>query len=166
MTHRAARLCAPLFAAAVTAAVTTSALIGTAGPAMAQDDLPPAVAARQHHMDLYGFNLALLGGMAKGEIDYDADAATGAAGNIAALAMLDQSGYWPEGTSSDDIEGTRALPAIWENMDDFQSHIDALAEAATALEETAGDGVEAVRAGMGGIGKSCGGCHEDYRVSR
>ena len=37
-----------------------------------------AVKARQSAMTLYSFNLGLLGGMAKGDIEYDADAASAA----------------------------------------------------------------------------------------
>ena len=39
-------------------------------------------------MQLYAFNISHLGAMAKGEVDYDAAAASAAANNLAALAAL------------------------------------------------------------------------------
>ena len=79
--------------------IATLATALVAGTAVAQD-ANPAIAARKAHMDLYAFNLGLVGGMARGNIEYDADAASAAAANIAALSKIDQSRYWPEGTST------------------------------------------------------------------
>ena len=56
--------------AASVAAVSTMALA-----ASHEAELPAPVKARQAHMNLYAFNIGVLGGMAKGEIDYDADVA-------------------------------------------------------------------------------------------
>ncbi|MBM1557029.1 cytochrome c [Sulfitobacter mediterraneus] len=39
----------------------------------------------------------------------------------------------------------------------------ALAEAAIAMEQSAGAGLEALRGAIGAVGKSCGSCHESYR---
>jgi cytochrome c556 len=47
-----------------------------------------AIEARQSKMTLYAFNLGLLGGMAKGDIEYDAQAAGLAAKNLAALTTV------------------------------------------------------------------------------
>ena len=48
-----------------------------AGTAIAQqnDPMAAAVKARQAHMQLYAANLGVLGGMARGNMDYDAEAA-------------------------------------------------------------------------------------------
>ena len=119
-----------------------------------------AVKARQAHMTLYAANLGVLGGMAQGRMEYDAAMAQAAADNLAVLSQMDQGLYWMPGTSVDDVEGSRALPAIWEDGSDIQAHGMALAEAAVAS-----DGLEAVQGAMGPIGAACGGCHEDYRQS-
>lgn len=126
----------------------------------------PAVKARNAAMTLYSFSLGTLGGMAKGEIEYDAAAATAAASNLAAVANLNQMAFWPEGTSNADVDGSRALPAIWENTDDVVAISMKLAEATTALAATAGDGVEAIQAGLGPIGAQCSACHKAYRAPR
>ncbi len=137
-------------------------------PAFAEShsaDLPPAVKARQAHMQLYAHNIGILAGMARGTAEYNAEAASAAASNIAALSSLNQSTYWAPGTDSDAVEGSRALPALWENIPDAIAKGEALTTAAAALAGTAGDGLEAVQAGLGPVGRACGACHEDYQLS-
>lgn len=124
----------------------------------------PAVKARQAHMQLFAHNLGALGAMARGNAEYDATAATAAASNLAALARLDQSSYWVEGTDSEALpDESRALPALWDNIPDAIAKTAAVAAAADALAATAGDGLDAVRAGLGPVGAACGACHEAYQ---
>lgn len=122
-----------------------------------------AIKARQSHMRLNGHNLGILGAMAKGNIDYDADAASAAAANLAALARMSQNGYWPAGSDSFELENTRALPELWQKFDDVTTKIDALAVATAAMESAAGSGLEALQAAMGPVGGACGACHKAYR---
>ncbi|QQA44662.1 c-type cytochrome [Pelagovum pacificum] len=137
-----------------------AALCSTA--AVAQDQ-NPAVAARQSHMSLYAHNLGIIGGMAQGNTEYDAEMAATAATDLRMLAEISEQAYWPEGTDSESIEGTRALPAIWEDMEGFDASRAALVEAAVAMEEAAGESLEALQGAMGGLGQGCGGCHQTYR---
>lgn len=130
-----------------------------------ESEEPPAIGARHGIMQNLSFNLATLGGMAKGEIEYDAETAQRAADRLATFSSIDWTGYWPEGTSSDDLDSSRALPATWSGMDDFMSGFDELEQAAMSMQEVAGDGREAVAGEMEALGGSCGGCHEDYRMS-
>lgn len=144
-------------------------LLGLAGAAVVAtsavaQDTNPAVTARKSHMALYGFNLGLLGGMARGNIDYDAAAASAAAANLAALSRLDQSRYWPEGTDSDTIMETRALPALWQDIPKAMEIGGNLAAAAETLAAEAGNGLEALQASLGPVGQACGACHEAFRV--
>lgn len=126
----------------------------------------PAVKARQAHMQLYSHNIGVLSAMAKGEVEYDADAASGAASNLAALSTLSQRGYWAQGTSNEDLgEETRALPAIWAEGSKAGEIGGQLAEAAASLATVAGDGKEQMMEALGPVGKACGACHEDYRQS-
>ena len=147
-------------ASRIITAVFASTLL--AGTAVAQD-ANPAVAARQAHMDLYSFNLGIVGGMARGNVEYDAEVAAAAAANLAALTKIDQSRYWPEGTSSLDIEGTRALPEIWDDIPGVIGKAQELSAAADAFAGQAGQGLDALRAGLGPVGQACGACHEAYR---
>lgn len=139
--------------------------ISVATAALAQNKLPAPVKARQAHMDLNAFNLGILGSMAKGESDYDAETAKAAAQNLVMLSELNQMSYWPEGTDNASIEGTRALPALWQNLPDVMEKAKALHEAEVALASTAGDGLDAVKAGLGKVGEACGACHKAYRQS-
>lgn len=122
-----------------------------------------AIGARQSHMKLYAHNLGILGGMAKGAMEYDAAAASAAAGNLAALAAMNQMTYWPPGSDSFDNENTDALPAIWDNFADVAEKGAALAAATQAMAGVAGNGLEAVQGAIGNIGQACGGCHKKYR---
>ena len=127
----------------------------------------PAVKARKAHMQLYAHNLGILGGMAKGEVEYDAEAASAAANNLAALSTLSQRTYWAPGTSTAELgEETRALPAIWEEGSKAAEIGGQLAEAAAALAAVAGDGQEALGPAMGGVGQACGACHKAYQQSK
>lgn len=139
--------------------------------AIGQDDIDPAIAAaiaaRQSHMKLNAFNLSLLGAMAKGEIGYDAEAAAGAAGNLAALARMDESRYWPPGSDMETLgkERTEALAKIWEEGSEVGDRMQTMAETSAAMAAAAGTGLEPLRKAMGPLAKACGGCHEDFRVA-
>ena len=120
--------------------------------------------ARQAHMKLYAFNLDGLGAMAKGAVEYDADAARSAANNLLALAMMNQDAYWVRGTSTMELgSATRALPSIWEDGSRFGDIGVQLIEAASQLAAMAGDGQDALRGAMRGVGGACGACHRNYR---
>lgn len=148
-----------------TAILATSLLIFTSGFATAGGHGGnPAVKARKSHMQLYAHNLGILGGMAKGEVEYDAGAASAAANNLAALSTFDQRSYWAPGTSTDELgEETRALPAIWQEGSKAAEIGGQLAEAAAALAAVAGDGQAALGGAMGGVGGACGACHKAYQ---
>ncbi|NNE81969.1 MAG: cytochrome c [Silicimonas sp.] len=145
--------------------IASVAVVATAGIAIAgSHGGNPAVKARQAHMSLYAFNMATLGGMAKGEIEYNADAAKAAAGNMAALSTLAQGAYWVPGTSTAELgEETRALPKIWEAGSTAGEIGGRMAEAAQQLAAVAGDGKDAMAGALGGVGKECSACHKGYR---
>ena len=82
-----------------------AALVGLSATIASSDGhVDPAIQgamdARNAHMSLYGYNIAVLGGMARERIPYDAEMASAAASNLAALAGMDQSRYWPEGSDT------------------------------------------------------------------
>jgi cytochrome c556 len=134
-------------------------------PALAQDMSPAeqAHALRQYQMRLQAANLGPLVAMARGEAEYDADVAALRAGNIVAYTSANVLPYFPEGSSSDDLAESRALPIIWENVDDFGAKFAATHEAAQAVVAAAPNGQEAFAAAFGALGQACGSCHETYR---
>ncbi len=124
------------------------------------------IAARQGYMQILAFNIGVLGGMARGNIEYDAEAAQTAADNLAAMATVDGRALWPEGSDNFALEdATTALPAIWEDMAGFGEAWMAYGTAAGGMADAAGNGLEALQAAIGPLGGSCGGCHRNFRQS-
>lgn len=133
-------------------------------PVLAQDAADRAITARQSQMQLYAFNLGQLGAMAKGTVDYDADAATAAAGNLVKLTSLAAGPMWVPGSDNGAKKDTRALPAIWQNFPDVGAKVKAASDAAVALEMAAGTSLEALQGAMGAMGGACAACHKAYRA--
>jgi cytochrome c556 len=121
-----------------------------------------AVEARQNHMKSYGGAMRVLGQMARGDAAYDAAAATEAANTLAELSAMDILPWFVEGTAVGYPE-SEALPAIWENGEDFRAKHAALNAAAVAMQAAAGTDLAALQAAMGPLGAACGSCHELYR---
>ena len=147
----------------VAAGLMSVALIGAA---IAHESQNPAVKARTSIMQLYAFNIGTLGGMAKGEMEYDAETATRAANNLVVLTQIDQSAMWPAGTDNVADPSTRALPAIWENFPDVGAKGQAMVDAAAVMQAAAGQDVEALKGAMKGLGDACSACHKAYRAPK
>lgn len=145
--------------------ISTLALSSLTFSANAQD-ANPAVTARQGHMQIMSLNIGILGQMARGNVDYDADTAQAAADNLLALTLINQQFYWPQGTDTDSIEGTRALPAIWADFPGVMEVGTQFTTATQGLAGVAGDGLDAMRTALGPVGSACGACHDDYRQPR
>lgn len=62
----------------------------------------------------------------------------------------------------DDSEGGDALPAIWENPEDFSSKVQTFRDAAADLKAALDDGGDLGNA-FQNVGQACKGCHDDYR---
>ncbi|MEM8581888.1 MAG: cytochrome c [Pseudomonadota bacterium] len=143
-----------------------AALLMTSSGSFAQDSFQSQLKARKGQFSLLALNVGVLGGMARGNMDYDAGLAQEAAENIVAIAALNQTPLWPEGSDGLSIEGTRAKPEIWEDFDDFASKWAAVATAADGLPDAVGDGVAAIGPALGALGGTCKDCHDTYRAPR
>jgi cytochrome c556 len=148
----------------ILASIVALAAMGTGIAATAQD-LPAPVQARQGQFQIMALNIGVLGNMARGNTEYDAEAAQTAANNLVTMSQIDQSFHWPEGTDNFALDGTRALPAIWENLPDVIEKWQAFGSAAEGLAAVAADGLEPMRVALGPVGGTCGACHDDYRAS-
>ena len=139
----------------------------TAGTAVyAQNDFSAQLKARQGQMRIMAINLGILGGMARGNIEYNAEAAQAAADSLAGVAMINQAPLWPEGSGEDAIDGTIALPAIWENWEGFAKNWATFQAGAAAMQAGAAGGQSALGPLMGGIGGACQACHEQFQRPR
>ena len=146
-----------------------AALLATAGAAFAggHAGAPPEIAARNGLMSNYAYNLGILGDMAKGTTEYNAEIAAVAAANLAAVSGTDQSLLWTAGTDNVAMEGkTRATPKIWEDTAGYEKATADLANAAKAMMDAAGTDLAALQGAMGAVGASCGACHKAYRGPR
>jgi cytochrome c556 len=68
---------------------------------------------------------------------------------------------FPEGSN---VEGSAALPAIWEKPEKFAEALANAEEAMATLGKAADDGdVEAIGKAFTNVGKACKGCHDTFR---
>lgn len=142
----------------------TAIVAGLAIPATVfAQEIGDYVEARHGYMKMLGLNMGVLAGMAKGEIAYDENAASAAAANIVALSTYDPVPMFVAGTSSDDIDGSEALPAIWDKPEDFAAGFVTLAEAATGAPDAVKGGQANIGPVLQKLGGSCKSCHDDFR---
>ncbi len=145
-------------------------LIGIAltGTSFAGDDpLLNAIKARQGEMQLRSFNAGPLFGMAKGKIDYDAEMAKTLAGNLKLLLDLDNGRAWAQGSDNENYAGkTTALPNIWTTYPEISDYGKKYVMAVNELAAAAGNGQDALRSKIGALGKSCKGCHDEFREKK
>lgn len=136
----------------------TLAIVTAAGAALAHEDVEnPVVAERMELMGSIRESFATIGNMVRGRTDFDAEAAA-----TAREGLIGAAGEIPAKFEAPEMDPeSEASPAIWENWDTFTGFASDLEAAAEELET---DSLDALRAGMGTIGQSCGGCHEEFRV--
>lgn len=142
--------------------------ISLAGTLFAADDpLLKAIKARQGEMQLRSFNAGPLFGMAKGKIDYDAEMAKKLAGNLKLLLALDNGRAWAKGSGNENYAGkTTALPTIWTTYPEIGEYGKKYVMAVNELAAVAGDGRDALKSKIGALGKSCKGCHDEFREKK
>lgn len=147
----------------ITQAWLAAAALAVGAVAAQAQDFDNQLKARQGQFRIMALNLGVLGGMARGTVDYDAEMARMAAENIATIASLHQGAMWPEGSDNMELDGTRALPSIWDDNADFLSKWGAMGEAANSLVAVAADGQQGLGPAVGALGDACGACHEAHR---
>lgn len=150
----------------VAAGVASVILAGVAFSDGHEGPFAKEIKARKAVFQVYGYNMGLLSGMAKGKIDYDAQTAIDAAWNLNAASMMKNGTMWPPGSDNGQVEGTRALPEIWSTYPAIVEKGEALTVASEALVAVAGNGLEALQGAIGDVGNSCKGCHDDFRAKK
>lgn len=156
----------PSTARRLSVAAALSALMLAPTAAVAQDDPGErAIEARQVFMQVVTWEAGPLFGMAKGDIEYDAETAADNAEKLNTVVQYPVDRLFIADTSKADYTGdTRALAAIWENPDDFAAAYEALQEAVAVVAEEAGKGRDAMAAAVQDMGQACGNCHDDFRA--
>ncbi|PLX34168.1 MAG: cytochrome c, class II [Hyphomicrobiales bacterium] len=143
--------------------ICAAALLGltvAAGGAAAHDGATGVVKERMDAMKTMGGAMKQLAAMMKGQSPFDAMAATQAGmtiqGQAEGLLKL-----FPKG--SDDMS-SRAKPEVWTKWGEFEAATAALNKASAALAGAdMGAGKSDIMALFAGVGKSCKGCHEQFR---
>jgi cytochrome c556 len=116
---------------------------------------------RKASMTILGRSTAALGAMAKGDVPFNKDVAERHANLIAGLSDLPlTAGAYGPGT--DKGAPTKADPKIWSQPDKFKAAYDKFTVAAKALPAAAAD-QKTLASALGDLGKTCKGCHDDYR---
>jgi len=133
---------------------------GVATAVLAQQE-PQAV--RQNLMKGIGQSVGTLGGIAKGEKPYDAEAVRTALTTIKTNIQAFPD-HFPEGSESG-ME-TEAKPEIWSNKDDFHAKAQKLEDVSTSLLAELPADQQGVQQAVQAIGPVCGDCHESYRVKK
>lgn len=130
----------------------------TAGVAFAEvEATDPLVIAQKDLMKSFGGAAKALGGMASGEVAFDAAAAEAAKAALVAGSAEIAVKFATAGNDP----ASEAKPEIWTSWDDFLVKTKGLGDAATALDVTSVDGI---KAGMGAVGGACKACHTSYRM--
>ncbi len=126
-----------------------------------------AIEHRRAHMQLIWRDFGPVLSMAKGDMEYDAATAQVHADNLRALSSYNPTALFPAGTAKPDRDGdTRALPAIWERLDDFLAAYGNFTTAMAQVAEVASNGQPELAAAVFDAGKSCGACHDDFRAEK
>ncbi len=128
--------------------------------ALAQAKPEVLVKQRQAAMTLQGKYFGPMAAMAQGKIPYNAAVVQRNAGFLDNLSRMAWDGF----DASTRGEKSRALPAIFDNSAGFKQAATRLENEAAKLVAVSKSGDEAaVKAQIGAVGKTCGGCHDDYR---
>ncbi len=141
------------------------ALLATTPTFAAKDPNINAIKARQGEMQLRSFNAGPLFGMARGKVPYDAATASKLANNLKMLLSVDMGAAWPQGSDMDNYFGeTVSKPEIWTTYPKIVDYGKDYAKAVNELAAVAGNGQDALRSKVGALGKSCKGCHDEFRA--
>jgi len=136
------------------------ALGAGASLAFAQAKPEVLVKQRQAAMTLQGKYMGPLGAMAQGKAPFNAAVVARNAGYLEALSAMPWDG-WDANTK--DVKSA-TLPAAFSDTakfktagDNFQAAVGKLVVASKGSDEAA------TKAAIGNVGKTCGGCHDDFR---
>lgn len=127
-------------------------LVLAAAPALADEG---AADYRHHVMEAVGGHMQSAADILRQKVPHQAHLTL----HVDALAELARiaNTLFPEGS-----QGGEALPAIWENPEDFDAKLDAFEAAAASLKSTVDSG-GSIGPAFQELGQACKSCHDDYR---
>ena len=132
------------------------ALMGTL--AVQAEVMNEAVKPRIEAMKTIGGAMKVVGEMAQGKTEFDADAAKAALDTMATTAAT-----IPDVFKAEEMDPeSHAKAEIWTNWDDFVADAEALQKAAEAADPSS---PETLGASMRDLGGACQACHKEFRSS-
>ncbi len=145
----------------LTAVALIAAIAAVSTVQAAKVDEDAAVAYRKEIFEAIGAHMHAIVAIVKGEVAHPDHLAVHAQG-LALTAPLAKSAF--ELQTMGKKEETTAVPAIWENWEQFASGMDKLVEESRKFAEVAqGDDMQATGAQLQALGKVCKGCHDNFR---
>jgi cytochrome c556 len=118
---------------------------------------------RQSVFNVVGWHFGPLGDMAKGDRPYDQQIAIRNTEIIASMSRAAADAFH----AGSDVGQTAAKPEIWSKPDEFRTALERFQKEAGMLAEVARNGdFNALRAQIGETGKTCKGCHDEFRKRR
>ncbi|MGF1563154.1 MAG: c-type cytochrome [Geminicoccaceae bacterium] len=142
---------------------TAAALLAATSTGALADRAEDAVKARQGIFQNFKWHIGPMVAIAKGQADYDAEAAQHHADMLAGLTPY-LGGLFIEGTSNAERDDTDALPKIWEDQAGFGQKAEDFNAAVTELVAVAGDGKDVMVEQFAAVGNACKACHDTYRA--
>ncbi|GHG00287.1 c-type cytochrome [Thalassotalea marina] len=143
-------------------AVSLMVFSASAQVASSEKQAARATETRQAVFKLLGANMGPLGGMARGKVPFDAQLAEKHATRINQLSLM--IGDYTALDTSKFKTNTEALDKVWTDRASFEKHINDLTDASANLMKVAASGNEGeIKKAIGGVGKTCGGCHDNFK---
>lgn len=120
-----------------------------------------AIKYRQGVMAAQGWNMNAMGAMVKGDKPYDKAEFAKRAENLAALNKMAYEGFTVDGSDKGE---TKAKAEIWSMMEKFKDGTEKVsAESEKLVKAAQGGDFNAIKAQFGEVGKTCKGCHDNFR---
>lgn len=136
-----------------------TAIVSASG-AFAQAKPDVLVKQRQAAMTLQGKYFGPLNGMAQGKVPFSSEVVARNAGFLDSLSKMAWDGF----TADTQGEKSRALPEIYKDAGKFKAAQDAFQSEVGKLVAASKGGDEAsVKSAIGAVGKTCAGCHDNFR---
>ena len=143
----------------VMGSVALLASVGYGTTALAQPKPDVLVKQRQAGMTMVGKYWGPIAGMASGKTPYNAETVARNAPILEVLSKLPWDGF-NENTKG---EKSKALPAVWTDNAKFKTGADRMQSAVAQLAKVSKGDEATVKAALADVGKTCGGCHDDFR---
>jgi len=146
-------------------ALTSVCALGVALPAAAQFQKPEdAINYRQSVMTVMATHFGRVAAMAQGKVPFDAKAAADNAAIASAMSKLPWTAF---GAGTDMAVPNRAKPEIWKDAAKFKESADSMVAEVAKLDAAAKAGnPDQIKAAVGAVGKTCKGCHDNFRSEK